>query len=394
MSRKVFLFDVDGVLVEPLGYRAVTRATLAHFMRRMGMPDAGLTDEVFDQFEANNISSEWDISALCLAAQIDAALAARPGLDLPGELSAACKRIGAAGVTVPPVDYAAVAGWLGDASQSGLTFAELGYRLSQPGVDVPLFPRLAGCPLLEALLAHSRDVRRSPVTRLFQELALGTKTFEETYGLAGEAHVDSYLRANDRPLLSPEIAAGLRREWEAGELHLAAYTVRPSSVKRGEAAAELPYAPEAELALSMVGLEGIPLVGYGQVHQVSGLTGLPADQIAKPSVIHALGAVGAAVTRDATQALLDAARWVTDPSEPGIYASFPPVEISVFEDSPWSIRAVQQAGELLTEAGIQARASGYGISRSPVKVVALIEAGAEIAPDVDTALRKALGPVV
>jgi hypothetical protein len=394
MSQKVFLFDVDGVLVEPLGYRAVARETLASFMRRMGMPGAALGDEVFDQFEANNISSEWDITALCLAAQIDAALAARPGLDLPGELGAACDRIAAAGISVPPVDYATIAGWLGEAYQPGLSFAELGYRLSQPGVEVPLFPHLAGCSLLEALLAHSRDVQRSPVTRLFQELTLGTRAFEEAYGLEGETQCDSSLRAHDRPLLSPEIAAVLRKQWEAGELHLAAYTVRPSAVKRGEPAAELPYAPEAELALSMVGLDGIPLVGYGQVHQVAGLTGLPADQIAKPSVIHALGAIGAAVTRHEAQALEDAARWVTDPAMPGIFASLPPLEISVFEDSPWSIRAVQQAGELLAGAGIPARVSGYGISRSPVKVVALIEAGAEIAPDVDAALRRALGPLI
>jgi hypothetical protein len=393
MSQRVFLFDLDGVLVEPLGYRRVTQATLTYFTERMGVGPLTLSDEVMDLFESQSITSEWDISAVCLTALFEAALATNADLKLPYDLVSACDHIREIGLDpmALELDYEPLALRLGREYQPGLTFAALGYRMSQSFSLEPLFPHLAGHALLKELLAYSRDVRLSPVTRIFQQLALGTRAFRETYGLPAEIEVESYLLTYDRPLLEPELRESLLRGWEAGEYQLAAYTVRPSLARHGEAPRELPYAPEAEMALELVGLEQIPLVGYGQVCQLARLTGLPADQIAKPSMIHALGAIGAAVTRDELRAMSDAAKWASEPTQPGIYASFPPLEITVFEDSPWSIRAVQQAGELLNGIGIPTRVNAYGISRSPTKVVTLIEAGAEIAMDVNAAVRKALG---
>jgi hypothetical protein len=391
MSERVFLFDVDGVLVDPIGYRKVTAATIGYFAERMGAGERYPGDEVMEEFEARSITSEWDICALCLAGLLNAAQAAHPEDRLPGDLMEACEAIRGWGSGVPDVDTAAIAERLAFDFQTGLTFAEEAYRLSQPGQPGPLFPRLAGHALLEQVLAHSRDVVRSPVTRIFQEFAIGSKAFTETYLLPAAIQSEALLGVYDRPLLDKDLAALVRRGWENGQIHPVAYTVRPSLVRQSEKTTELACSPEAEMALEMVGLEGIPLVGYGQVCQLAQSSGLPADQIAKPSMIHALGAIGAAVTRDAARAMMDAARWAGESAAPGIFGNLPGLDITVFEDSPWSIRAVQQAGELLMGMGTPARVSAYGISRSPVKVMALLETGAVCVPDINTALRRALG---
>jgi hypothetical protein len=391
MSERVFLFDIDGVLVEPIGYRKVTEATIAYFTERMGIGSRYPGDEVMDQFEARSIGSEWDICALCLAGLLNAAQAAHPEEMLPDDLLSACEAIRGWGSGVPEVDYTAIAERLALDFQPGLTFAEQAYHLSQPSKPGPLFPLLMGNALLEQILAHSRDIHVSPVTRVFQEFAIGAEAFTQAYQIAAETQSEAFLRVYDQPLLDGALSSLVRRGWEGGELHAAAYTLRPSRVRQAVNTCELPYSPEAELALDTVGLAGIPLVGYGQVCHLARSSGLPADRIAKPSMIHALGAIGAAVTRDEVRSLADAARWAADPAAPGIFASLPALDITVFEDSPWSIRAVQQAGELLAGMGVPARVSAYGISRSPVKVMALLETGAISAPEINSALRRALG---
>ena len=72
MSQTVFLFDIDGVLVEPHGYRLATQAVLKHFTGRMGIDEQYPGDEMMDYFDSRNIISEWDVSGLCMAAILDA----------------------------------------------------------------------------------------------------------------------------------------------------------------------------------------------------------------------------------------------------------------------------------------------------------------------------------
>jgi hypothetical protein len=106
----------------------------------------------------------------------------------------------------------------------------------------------------------------------------------------------------------------------------------------------------------------------------------------KPSVVQALGAVGAAVTRDEIGAMMDALRWAGDPGRPGLFGQFPPLDIVVFEDSAGSIRAVRQAGEMLARIGVQNRVTAYGISSSPLRIAALRAAGAVILPEINQAV--------
>lgn len=390
MSQKVLLFDIDGVLVEPHGYRMTTRTVLKRYTDRMGIDEQYQGDPMMDYFESRNITSEWDITGLCLAAILDAACAAVPGLDLPADLDAACDRIREAGAGLSLLDFTPVADRLGRPSGPAGTVSEQAYRMSLPGVGDPLYPHLAGHPLLELLLERSRDLCASPVTRLFQQYALGSETFERLYRLPAELVTESYLGCYDIPLLEPELRTRLLDGWRSGALHLAVYTARSSGARGAASLHGLALAPEAEMVLELVGLDGVPLVGGGQVERLSRETGQPASRFMKPSPVQALGAIGAALTRDEISSLIDAARWVADPGAPGLFAELPPLEIAVFEDSPGSIRAVKRAGEMLSAAGVPNRVRAYGISRSPVKLAALQEAGAALLPDINQALRRVL----
>ena len=106
----------------------------------------------------------------------------------------------------------------------------------------------------------------------------------------------------------------------------------------------------------------------------------------KPSLVQALGTIGAAVTRDEIGAMMDAFRWASDPGKPGAFSQFSPLDIVVFEDSAGSIRAVRRAGEMLARIGIENRVTAYGISSSPLKIAALRTAGAVIMPEINQAV--------
>ncbi|NPA30626.1 MAG: hypothetical protein GXO37_01345, partial [Chloroflexi bacterium] len=102
---EVWLFDMDGVLLAPLGYRRAVAATVQHFAHRLGLTPPLPADGDMAEYEAHGITSEWDMTPLMLAALLEAA-AAR-GWPLPSAWPA----VGAAPVPpaerflVPQVDY-------------------------------------------------------------------------------------------------------------------------------------------------------------------------------------------------------------------------------------------------------------------------------------------------
>jgi len=79
-SRTLILFDVDGVLVHPVGYKKALHDTLDYFAAQMGLGGLGLDDHEIGVFEACGITNEWDSGALCLSTILLAALSERPDL--------------------------------------------------------------------------------------------------------------------------------------------------------------------------------------------------------------------------------------------------------------------------------------------------------------------------
>ncbi len=84
----IILFDVDGVLVENLAYRAAIQYTTAYFAERLGLQVEPPTNLHIDVFEAQSITIEWDtcglIAAVLLLARLRAEL--HVGRGLPSHL--------------------------------------------------------------------------------------------------------------------------------------------------------------------------------------------------------------------------------------------------------------------------------------------------------------------
>ncbi len=94
VSRRAFIFDIDGVLVEPKGYRAAVRATQAYFTHAMQLDDGVLVDDdIYALFEACRVSSEWDMVPLALAILIEKILEAHPELNQVNDLETCIQAI-------------------------------------------------------------------------------------------------------------------------------------------------------------------------------------------------------------------------------------------------------------------------------------------------------------
>ena len=61
----LFLFDVDGVLIHPKGYKEALRDSLDHIAALMGQKSQNLTYEEIGVFESCGLTNEWDSLGLC-----------------------------------------------------------------------------------------------------------------------------------------------------------------------------------------------------------------------------------------------------------------------------------------------------------------------------------------
>ncbi|HVN53261.1 MAG TPA: hypothetical protein VMT46_02940 [Anaerolineaceae bacterium] len=390
MSRRtVFLFDLDGVLVEPHGYRLSTKATLDYFTTRMGLCSLYPGEDGIALLESISMTSEWDMVAVILAAIFDALQAQDPGLVLPGDLLAACEAVRARGLHPPEIDYHRLTGILSPAFQPGRIYASLALELCQPDSAEKPFPHLAGSLFLANVLGHTRDLSAA-TTRIFQHFALGSQAFTQSYQLPAEFEIPSYLQNYDRPLLDPILRERLLERWRAGNIDLAIYTLRANSPRQPDGLPRLAFGREADLVIEPVGFQELPLIGYGEIGAAAFQIGRLPDELCKPSPVHALGAVLAALTREERRSILAAERLVRLGELDGVSDLSLDLEIQVFEDSPGSVNAVRQVGELLNRHGGNVRVHAWGIAANPAKIAALREAGAKICPDVNQALLKAL----
>lgn len=401
MRPVIFLFDLDGVLVRPGGYRAAVQATVNYFARWLGLPELAPDEPTIAIFEAQGITGEWDMIPLSLAILIDHAAALLPAGAYPS-LAALRAQVSAHPLTSLQVNYAPVIRRLGAHLRPGEAPSDVFLAVCQAGQDGELFPHLSGQGVLCELLSNTRKLALSPTTRIFEHLVLGHEFYQQSLGLPIEIESQAYLTIHDRPLLAPETRARLLELRAQGELVMAAYTARPSAWEGSWPAGEpLPamFAPEAEMALQLVGMQSIPLVGYGQMGGLALSLGLAEEALLKPSPFHAMTAIASAWTSDrpAAQewlARLYASRTNGAPN-PGLVTtagSLPQAaEVHIFEDSSIGMAGGKQAVTLLQELGMQVRLHLWGVSTHPEKTTALQAVGAgQVFPDVNQAVSYAL----
>ena len=223
------------------------------------------------------------------------------------------------------------------------------------------------------ILSQSRNVNFSQTMRLFQHYSLGSRVFSQTYNLPAEVETESFLLTHDRSNINDAIRAKLRQP----NIHLAALTARPSAPPREVNDSHFGYAPEAEIALELVGLADIPLIAFGKLEYLAAQRGLDPGALIKPSPVHALAATAAALTGNEWAGLQSAGDWYQTGQLKGVFADLPrEFELFVVEDTLGGIRSTQAAGGILRQAGFDVTTHAIGLtSGSASKVEAFTQAG-------------------
>jgi hypothetical protein len=385
----VFLFDVDGVLIHALGYRAALMRAVEHFATRMGLGGMAPTHAEIDVFEANGITTEWDSVPMCVGHLLLEVARQRPDAlraDLPPTLEA----VRLVAVSIERPDYAAAAGRVGAAAgdeRPSLTALRL-LRAEAAGLSDGVARTLV--PLLDVLLADTHVIE-APCTRVFQHYTLGDAGFARAYRQPADFATPSLLRELDRPLLESSTRARLEAARRSGDLHSALYTARPSLPPADSASSSHDYAPEAEIALELVGMDGWPLIGFGRVLWLAERHAKRRDAYVKPSPVQALAAIGAAASGREAASLEAARTLVEDGHLSGPLAALPSrLTITVFEDTTSGVQATIQAADALRAQGIEATVRAVGVAPAGPKREALAPLADVLVDDINAGVEWAL----
>lgn len=366
---KIILLDVDGVLVHPGGYRAALRATVNYFIE----PQLDIQEKTLTNLEKLGISSEWDMSPLLLASYWTDILSRQPIQNLPSDVSSAAIEINRQRKVDAPahlsiLEFSLVAGqYPAETAFHAGCFASIPYDLRKN------------------LLTETRNVHKSHTTRIFQHFTLGSKQFAETYNLPAEFETKSFLLTRDRPNINDEIRAKLRQS----NHHLAAFTARPSGPPHEVAGSTPGFAPEAELALELVGLPDIPLIAFGKLEYLASQYGLEPATLVKPSPVQALAAALAAWTGEEWPALQAANHWRETGILNEMFNQLPKTfELIVVEDTMGGIHSVRSAGEILKKAGLDVNVRAIGLtSGNSAKTSAFEHAGVQYFQDWESLIK-------
>jgi hypothetical protein len=383
----ITLFDLDGVLIQPGGYRAAVKATINYFARKLGLGDQTPKEEDLAFFEANGVTSEWDMVPICSAILIDLAINAA-GLEFPDvsfeELSTFIRE---KGIKIQADYRAEIERLTPYLKKPGVPAAE---SLLEAVREGNVFQTGGHGRYLTELLGDTRHVAGSETLRVFQNFILGNEGFVRAYGHPAEFKCDSYLTKYDSSLLTHENQERLQTLIAEGAIQAGVITARPSLAPAGMQDAGNDYSPEAELAMSLTGLSGIPVVGFGTIQFLGGKLRVLPDSLIKPSPVQALAGIAAACGEGMGKALDWAAAMVYEDGNCQAEQIIPVrFTLHIFEDSAIGIKACQGAADILRRHGIEATVKAWGIARNLDKIKALEAAGARIYPDVNEAIAEA-----
>ncbi len=362
---KIFLFDMDGVLLEARAYHQALREVVESIGRALGFRQVGLTQEDVHFFESIGVTSEWDSSAICYALLLERVWELDPERSLPNQpplpevelhdLASPDFRAFFRSLSTP--GYAVVPS-LADAERLLLSQ----YDLSSTQVEI-----------LQGILRNAGQLNDSLTHRLFQELILGSQVFRELYGLDASKPSDGYLLTLDVPALDEDQTEQLHA-WLAEKDHSAAvFTNRPSRPP-----GDFFDTPEAELGLKLVGLEGVPIVGHGTLACMTKKRGLQIDALLKPSPVHVLAALRCAVGDDVDMALQSAVSLVLDGDMDEGWFRLEGAQVTVFEDAVKGLLSALAAQERLNQQAISIDLQLRGVSSNENKAYSLRAAGAQV----------------
>lgn len=350
---KIYLFDMDSVLLEPGGYRLALISTINYFSQRMGLGDLAPTVEEIEAIEAAGITSEWDSAPIAVVA-----------LAQQGQRPNYLELVKQVGAELGKGEYPAEAAYRVLAARGPLTGG------------VPVVGLNANW-MSEALL-HSREIERSPIQHVFQQYTLGD-AFTPTYGLPRTVETHSLLLTHDKPTLNRPMPP-----------YSVIYTARPNRPPRD--VRPLPgYAPEAEIGAELVGISHLPIIGFGSCQWLAEYlnNGVLAEHYVKPSPVQGLAAMGAALGGPESEAMLAAEAAVRGEwQRPLADLRAQRGQVTVFEDSARGIGGVREAARIL---GPNWTCVGAGIATAGPKREALLTVADRVYDSLDAALDGEIG---
>ncbi len=372
---QVILLDRDGILLEPRAYHRALQDTVGLVGRALGYRTVILTQDDIELFESAGVTSEWDSTAICTALLLRGIWSIHPERRLP---------------PAPPLPRAPVHDIPEPQFQDFFRSLEVSLAagaspvvaaersLLKDGFDYTEPQAIA----LQSILREAHQPYESLTHRLFQELVLGSRVFEETYDLDAYLNAAGYLTSLDQPMLTPDFRQQLLAWLEQPGRHAAVFTNRPS-----RPSLRIQGAPEAEMGLAAVDLEVLPMVARGGLAWLAEARGLPADTLLKPSAVHALAALLYAVGHPLEAALQAAAALALDGIGDPVWEEVAGAEIYVFEDSAAGLRSLLSAQACLARIGNKVDAILVGVTQSSDKKRSLEVAGGDVFPEMSKAFQ-------
>jgi beta-phosphoglucomutase-like phosphatase (HAD superfamily) len=357
----LLLFDMDGVLLKPQGYHRALKETVRMAGISAGIGEVVLTDEQIAQFEALGISSEWHSSSLCMAMMVllkqkYPIRENEPSIPVILDLEDLFEAIAA-----QPIRNSAINRGVGAIKSLAATYG-------LPGLEA------------SAMVEESESIKHSPTTNWFQELILGSGAYTSTFLKEAQFHTEGYLMLFDEKLINGYLAENVIAWADQKDCGASIMTNRPSRGLSGSQGA-----PDAEMGALLAGFETMPLVGYGEVSWLADYSHREVGELSKPGWAHALSAILVAGGWSMKESLIFVSQALNLQRWDGL-DHLRDCTVTVFEDTPSGVVAVQEAGALLNNQGLNLEVKKIGIAEDPVKQSALSAQGATIFPDINVAL--------
>ncbi len=366
-------------------------ATCRFFLRQAGLEYLTPDKNVYLGFEAQKVTSEWDMVPLALLIVFDQVARYHDYPDWVEDLPSAIRWCKGLILQEFSIDYLSVIRRMGLSVQPGLTAAEGILHAIESGQAGDLFPRIRKTKLVRSLLSTTRRMLECETTRKFQEYTLGADTFTQIYRSSPQETVESFLLKYDEAILKPSLSKLLQELSSEGLIRSAVYTARPSLAPKEVTPTDNDYSPEAELALSLVGLENIPLIAYGKLGYLASVRDTAIPKYIKPAAGQAVASMAAAWTGREWEALC----WAADLVEGKLDHQFVPLpgelDLFIFEDSPAGILGGRAAVDVLYRTGINVHYHPIGIASNLEKTSKLKSLGARIYENINLALKDVLG---
>jgi len=210
LETNFLLFDIDGVLINPIGYRKAVYDTTRHFLDIFGFSKLAINDEIITTFESMGITSEWDMIPLYILSILELSLKRESNGQDRGqgfENSMDCYRFFSHLDEYPAQDE--IIGqiqFLNEFLQDGYSVCEsiLLRKFQNEGQEIFTCGRDKLPWLFDNWLNQSRNIQKSEILQYFQNLSLGSNLFQQITGLNPFLESEPYLTKYDFPLITTE----------------------------------------------------------------------------------------------------------------------------------------------------------------------------------------------